>query len=46
MKNPQGRETKKPKKSKVKTHAKVFEDTAHKIFQVPKSEIGDRPKES
>ena len=39
MKNPQGREAKKPKKPKGSKPAKVFEDTARKIYQVPKTEI-------
>jgi hypothetical protein len=38
MKNPQGREAKKPKKAKVKTPPRVFEDANRKSFQVPKSE--------
>ncbi len=37
MKNPQGREAKKPKKAKVKTPPRVFEDRA-KSFTVPKTE--------
>lgn len=46
MKNPQGREAKKPKKSKAKIQAKAFENTVHKSFQAPKSEVGDRPNEN
>jgi hypothetical protein len=42
MKSPQGRESKKPKKSKAPTPAKVFEDPARKIFKVPKSEIKEK----
>jgi hypothetical protein len=36
MKNPQGREAKKPKKAKVKTPPRVFEDSQHKSFTVSK----------
>jgi hypothetical protein len=36
MKNPQGREAKKPKKAKVKTPPRVFDDSQHKTFTVPK----------
>jgi hypothetical protein len=43
MKNPQGRETKKPKKPKGKSLPKVFEDPARKAFPVPKSESSERP---
>lgn len=42
MKNPQGREAKKPKKTKEKTQAQTFESVARKIFQVPKSEIKEK----
>jgi len=38
MKNPQGREAKKPKKAKVKTPPRVFEEAQRKSFTVPKSE--------
>jgi hypothetical protein len=37
-KQPQGREAKKPKKAKVKTPPRVFEDVNRKSFTVPKSE--------
>ncbi|HEY5091791.1 MAG TPA: hypothetical protein VII60_00875 [Acidimicrobiales bacterium] len=37
MKSPQGREAKKPKKSKSKTPPKTFENPARNPFQVPKS---------
>jgi hypothetical protein len=37
MKNPQGREAKKPKKAKVKTPPRVFDDAQRKSFTVPKS---------
>ena len=37
MKNPQGREAKKPKKAKVKTPPRVFEDAQRKSFTVPKA---------
>lgn len=37
MKNPQGREAKKPKKAKVKTPPRVFEDAKRKSFTVPKT---------
>lgn len=37
MKNPQGREAKKPKKAKVKTPPRVFEDAQRKSFTVPKT---------
>lgn len=39
MKNPQGREAKKPKKSKGKTQSQIFESVARRSFQVPKTEI-------
>jgi hypothetical protein len=38
MKSPQGREAKKPKKAKVKTPPRVFDDANRKGFTVPKSE--------
>jgi hypothetical protein len=38
MKNPQGREAKKPKKAKVKTPPRVFDDASRKSFTVPKAE--------
>jgi hypothetical protein len=38
MKSPQGREAKKPKKAKVKTPPRVFDDAQRKGFTVPKSE--------
>jgi hypothetical protein len=38
MKNPQGREAKKPKKAKVKTPPRVFEEAQRKTFTVPKTE--------
>jgi hypothetical protein len=38
MKNPQGREAKKPKKAKVKTPPRVFDDANRKTFTVPRSE--------
>ncbi|MGD0851986.1 MAG: hypothetical protein ABSA07_01345 [Acidimicrobiales bacterium] len=38
MKNPQGREAKKPKKAKVKTPPRVFEEAPRKSFTVPKTE--------
>ena len=44
MKNPQGREAKKPKIPKGSKPAKVFDDTALKIFQVPKTEIDPNAK--
>jgi hypothetical protein len=37
MKNPQGREAKKPKKAKVKTPPRIFEDAQRKGFTVPKA---------
>ncbi|MGB8178676.1 MAG: hypothetical protein WCF63_00745 [Acidimicrobiales bacterium] len=42
MKSPQGRESKKPKKPKVKSGPKVFEDPTRKAFQVPQAE-SNRP---
>jgi hypothetical protein len=45
MKSPQGRESKKPKKAKVKSQPQTFENAARKTFQVPKSETSERPKE-
>lgn len=44
MKNPQGREAKKPKKSKAKTQSQAFENVARKISQVPKTEIDSNDK--
>jgi hypothetical protein len=44
MKNPQGREAKKPKKSKGKTQSQIFENAAHRNFQVPKTEIDPNAK--
>jgi hypothetical protein len=38
MKSPQGREAKKPKKAKVKTPPRVFDDANRKSFTVPKTE--------
>jgi hypothetical protein len=38
MKNPQGREAKKPKKAKVKTPPRVFDEAPRKSFTVPKTE--------
>jgi hypothetical protein len=38
MKNPQGREAKKPKKAKVKTPPRVFDEAPRKTFTVPKTE--------
>jgi hypothetical protein len=38
MKSPQGREAKKPKKAKVKTPPRVFDDAKSKTFTVPKAE--------
>ena len=38
MKNPQGREAKKPKKAKVKPSPRVFDDANRKSFTVPKTE--------
>jgi len=38
MKNPQGREAKKPKKAKVKPPPRVFDDANRKSFTVPKTE--------
>jgi hypothetical protein len=43
MKNPQGRETKKPKKTKAKTEFQNFENLTRKIVQVPKTEIQTKP---
>jgi|HubBroStandDraft_2_1064218.scaffolds.fasta_scaffold1250429_2 hypothetical protein len=37
-KQPQGREAKKPKKAKVKTPPRVFEEAPRKSFTVPKAE--------
>ena len=38
MKNPQGREAKKPKTAMVKTPPRVFDDANRKSFTVPKTE--------
>jgi len=43
MKNPQGREAKKPKKAKVKTPPRVFDDANRKSFPVPKTETDSTP---
>jgi hypothetical protein len=43
MKNPQGREAKKPKKAKVKTPPRVFDDPNRKSFTVPKTETDSTP---
>jgi hypothetical protein len=45
MKSPQGRESKKPKKTKVKSKAQPFENAARKTFQVPQSDTTEKPKE-
>ena len=37
MKNPQGREAKKPKKAKVKAPPRIFEDATRKNAQVPRT---------
>jgi hypothetical protein len=37
-KQPKGRAAKKPKKAKVKTPPRVFEDAPRKSFTVPKTE--------
>ena len=46
MKSPQGREAKKPKKSKDKAPSQSLENAARKTFQVPKSEIDPDAKKS
>lgn len=46
MKNPQGREARKPKKTRAKSQAQNFEDVARKLFKVTKDEItpkGEKP---
>jgi hypothetical protein len=39
VKNPQGREAKKPKKSKVKAKPQTFENVVRKTYQGPDTEI-------
>ena len=36
----------KAKKTKVKTEAQNFEDTARKLFKVTKDEIAEKPKKA
>ena len=40
MKNPQGREAKKPKKSKANKHSPILREVDRQTFKVPASEPG------